>query len=169
MKSVVLKRMAIAIIAVVTMSASAVAQKQGDMAAGGNLLIGMGDSYTNIGIGAKFFYNLTDPIRLAGEFDYFLKKDYQTMWDFSVYGHYLFPVADKLVAYPSVGLGLVGWKSSFDFGYLSASASSNDFALSLGGGVDYALTPTLALNGELRYKIMDGSRLNIVVGVAYKF
>ena len=161
MKSVVVKRVAIAIIAVVTMSVPAVAQQQGEMAAGGNLLLGTGNSFSNIGIGAKFFYNVTDPIRLAAEFDYFLEKDLMSMWDFSVYGHYLFPVADKLVAYPSVGLGMVGVSVG--------SFSSSDFALSLGGGVDYELSPNLALNGELRYKIMDGSRLNIVVGVAYKF
>ena len=168
MKNVVLRRAAIAILAVVTMSVSVVAQQKGDKAVGGNLVIGMGDSYTNVGIGAKFFYNVTDPIRLAGEFDYFLKKDNVSWWDFSAYGHYLFPVADQVVIYPSLGLGFVGYKISSGFG--GGSYSDNRFAVSLGGGADYELTPTLTLNGELRIKLIENSnRFNLAVGIIYKF
>jgi outer membrane protein X len=159
-----------------TMSMVAVAQEKGDKAVGANLIIGSGDSYSNVGIGAKFLYNVTDPIRLSAEFDYFLKKDFISMWDLSAYGHYLFPVTEKFTLYPSVGLGIINTKASIpDVGGILSSAgvetsvSSSDFAFSLGGGVDYELTDNLVLNGELRYKIMDGSRLNIVAGIAYKF
>jgi len=165
MKKVI--KMAIFAIAV-AMSIPAVAQQQGDKAVGGNLLIGTGNSLTNVGIGVKFLYNVTDPIRLAGEYDFFPKKDYVTWWDFSVYGHYLFSVADQVVVYPSVGLGVVG--SKVDLGVVSGSG--NDFAFSLGGGVDYALpsNPNLVLNGELRLKLFNGSnRINFAFGVAYKF
>jgi outer membrane protein X len=127
------------------------------------LIIGTGDSWTNVGIGAKFFYNVTDPIRLAGEFDLFFPKYETTCWDISAYGHYLFPVADQVVVYPSVGLGIFGAK-------LKGFDGNSDFVFSLGGGADYALTPTLSLTGELRIKICDGhTRLNFVAGVAYKF
>jgi len=175
MKREFFKRAAIIVIAAVTMSVSAVAQ-QGDKAVGGNLVIGTGNSYTNIGIGAKFLYNVTDPIRLAGEFDFFLKKDYMSMWDFSVYGHYLFSVADKVVVYPSAGLGIVGSKVSFPSTTIwgetipGFSASGSDFAFSLGGGADYPLTSNLVLNGELRIKLYNGgNRINFAIGVAYKF
>ena len=163
MKKVVFKRAAIIAIAAVTMSLAVNAQQQGDKAVGGNLVIGTGNSFTHVGIGAKFFYNVTDPIRLAGEFDFFLPKYETTWWDLSVYGHYLFPVADKVVVYPSVGLGIVGAKvKGFD--------GNNDFALSLGGGADYALTDQLSLTGELRLKLINGTnRLNIALGVVYKF
>lgn len=180
MKSILIKRVTMVIIAVVAMSMAAVAQEKGDKAFGANLVMGSGDSYTNFGFGAKFLYNVTDPIRLSAEFDYFLKKDFISMWDVSVYGHYLFPVAEKFTLYPSVGLGLINTKASFNdvLGGLGdalgvdmpdTSASSNDFAFSLGAGADYEITDNLLLNGELRYKIMDGSRLNIAVGIAYKF
>ena len=166
-----IKHVAFAAIAV-TMSMSAVAQQQGDKAVGGNLVIGTGDSYTNIGIGAKFLYNVTDPIRLAGEFDFFPKQKEMTWWGFSVYGHYLFSVADQVVLYPSVGLGVVGVsvpKVSIP-GFGSYGGLSSDFAFSLGGGIDYALTSNLVLNGELRIKLFDGgNRINFAFGVAYKF
>jgi len=166
------RKVAIVAIAVVTMCVTVQAQQKGDKAVGGNLVFGTGNSYTNFGIGAKFFYNITDPIRLAGEFDYFLKKDYVSWWDFSVYGHYLIPVVDQLVLYPSVGLGFVGWswnEPSY-LGYGGGSYSDNRFAVSLGGGADYALTPTLILNGELRIKLIENSnRFNLAVGIVYKF
>ena len=157
----------VAIIAIaLSMSVAAFSQSQGDKAVGGNLVIGSGDSYTNVGIGAKFFYNVTDPIRLAGEFDYFLKKDNVSWWDFSVYGHYLFPVADQVAIYPSLGLGAIGFSSKWG----GETYSDSRFAVSIGGGADYAISDNLSLNGELRIKLFeDNNRLNIAIGLAYKF
>jgi outer membrane protein X len=151
--------------------ASVFAQEKGDKAAGAGLSIGTGDSYTNIGLGAKFQYNVTDPIRLEGAFTYFLKKDYLSMYDLSVYGHYLFPVADKITVYPIVGLGILSSKVSFpDFGFNLGSATHSDFAFTLGGGVDYAVTDKVLIYADLKYKIADYmDRMIISAGVAYKF
>jgi len=66
--------LAICLIAM-TISVTAHAQVKGDMAAGGNFVIGMGDDWTNFGIGPKFQYNATDPIRLEGSYTYFFEKD----------------------------------------------------------------------------------------------
>ncbi|GHV48630.1 hypothetical protein FACS1894181_04920 [Bacteroidia bacterium] len=165
MKSI-FRKVAIVTIALVTMSVAAGAQEKGDMAAGGNLVLGSGDSFTNIGIGAKFQYNVTTPIRLEGSFTYFLKKDYLTMWDLSANAHWLFPVADKITVYPLAGLGILNYGSS----YGSYSASTSDIAFNLGGGIDYKLTDKLILNAELKYKISDTwDRLLLSAGLAYKF
>jgi len=173
MKSLFLKRVAIVFIAVVTMSVTAVAQKQGDKAVGVNLLLGSTTGYSNLGLGAKFLYNVTDPIRLSGEFDYFLKKTFLTeswnFWDFSVYGQYLFPVAEKIVVYPEVGLGYLGETISSSIVNLGGAGSGGNFAFSLGGGIDYPLSPNLTLNGGLRLKLVTGSWFNIYAGLAYKF
>jgi len=59
-------KMAMVAIAAVAMSVAVQAQVTGDMAAGGHLAIGVGDNITNVGIGGKFQYNVTDPIRLEG-------------------------------------------------------------------------------------------------------
>ena len=147
---------------------SASAQK-GEMAIGGNLLYGGGNHYDHFGIGVKFFGNITDHIRLAGESDLFPKQDYLTCWEHSAYGHYLFPVSQKVALYPSVGLGVMGWHAKIPgFG----KTSNIKFALSLGGGVDFDLTSRLLLSGEFRWKIIpghdSGNRINLAIGLAYK-
>jgi outer membrane protein X len=175
MKRVFFKRVAIAAIAVLTMCVAAGAQEKGDMAAGGSLVLGSGDSFTNIGVGAEFRYNVTNPLRLEGSFTYFLKKDYLTMWDLSVNGHWLFPVADRITVYPLAGLGILnyGYDYSVDlggWGSYDGSGSTSDFAFNLGGGIDLKLTDKLILNAELKYKISDvWDRLLLSAGVAYKF
>lgn len=177
MKTVFLKRVAIVIIAVVTMSVSAAAQKQGDMAVGANLVLGSGNSYSNMGVGAKFQYNVIDPLRLEGSFTYFFEKDLVSMWDLSVNAHYLFPIAEQITVYPLAGLGILGSKAnipSFDFGglgsYGGGSHSDTEFGFNLGGGIDFKVTENVILNVELKYKIGDNwNRLLISAGVAYKF
>ena len=162
----ILKKVAIVAIAA-TMSVSANAQSKGDMAVGGNLVIGTGDSYTNVGIGAKFQYNVIDPLRLEGSFTFFPKKDLVSFWDLSVNGHYLFPVASQITVYPLAGLGIFG--SRANLGVLG-TYSDSDVCFNIGGGVDFKLTDQLFLNGELKYKIVNHwNRFMIAAGVTYKF
>jgi outer membrane protein X len=169
------RKVAIVAIAVMTMSVAASAQEKGDMAAGGNLVLGAGNSFTNFGIGAKFQYNVTAPLRLEGAFTYFLKKDYMTMWDLSVNGHWLFPISDKITVYLLAGLGILnyGYDYSIDLGGLGSygsSDSTSDFAFNLGGGIDLKLTDKLIFNAEVKYKISDvWDRLLLSAGVAYRF
>ena len=175
MKNILFKKMAILAIAAVTMSVAVNAQTKGDMAAGGNLVIGMGDEFTNVGIGAKFQYNILDPLRLEGSFTFFLpKSEYgvkQSMWDLSVNAHYLFPVADQITVYPLAGLGILGVKAKADLGdFGTISASDSFFGFNIGGGVDFKLSETIILNAEMKYKIGDvWNRFLISAGVAFKF
>ena len=172
-------KMAIVAIAAVTMSVAAQAQQKGDMAAGGHLAIGSGDSFTNVGIGGKFQYNVTDPIRLEGSLTFFLPKKEGvpgfeaklSFWDLCVNGHYLFPVNDRITVYPLAGLGIQGWKSKIDIaGYGSGSTTGSDVCFNLGGGIDLKLTDVLSLNGELKYRVVkDWDRFIISAGITYKF
>jgi opacity protein-like surface antigen len=95
-----------------------------------------------------------------------------------VYGHYLFSINEKIAVYPSVGLGMTAAKIELDLGALgkhSTKWSDNSWlAFSLGGGIDFALTSNLSLNGELRYKMFSGDlaggyRTNFAVGLTHKF
>ena len=161
-----LKKAAIAAIAVVSLNVVANAQAEGDKAVGVNLMIGTGHRYSNVGVGAKFLYNVTDPIRLGGELDFFLQNDYMRWWDFSMYGHYLFTVDDRINVFPAVGLGIVGARADV-FGL---NASNNWLAVSFGGGADFALSNNLFFTTELRLKIFkDTDRINFALGLAYKF
>jgi len=170
MKKGILK--SLVVIIAVFMSASVFAQEAGDKAAGGSLNYGSGDGWSSIGIGAKFRYNVTSPIRLEGVFTYFLKKDYVSMWDFSVNAHYLFKAGEKLTVYPLAGLGLTKATASASGEYMgydyNVSASASEFGLNLGGGLDYDLSENMVGNVELRYG--TGSELIILsAGVVFKF
>jgi outer membrane protein X len=186
MKTLNVLKQAVLLATVATISVTAVnAQEKGDMAAGVNLAVGMGDNLTNFGIGAKFQYNITTPIRLEGAFTYFLPKTWGvsglseaslSMWDFSVNAHYLFPVGDKITVYPLAGVGILGVHTSYETnlsglgGYYDASASSSEFNFNIGGGLDFKLSDKIILNAELKYKIGGTwSRFVISAGVAYRF
>jgi len=164
-------KMAIIAIAVVTMSMAAQAQQKGDMAAGANLAIGIGNHYTNVGITGKFQYNVINPLRLEGSLTFFPKKDYVSFWDVSVNAHYLFPIAERFTIYPLAGLGIFGSKMNY-IGHYSelGSSSSTDVCFNIGGGVDFKLTEKLFLNAELKYKIVKHwDRFMISFGAGYKF
>lgn len=161
------------------------AQTKGDKAVGINLSYATKNS--NIGIGVKGQYNITDAIRTEASFDYFLKKDGLTVWDINVNAHYLFPVANKIKIYPLAGLTYTHWNSSFSFevpkiaGYygsygndedydLDSSSSTGKIGVNLGGGASYELTDQLLLNAEIKYQLIsDYNQAVFSVGIAYKF
>jgi len=152
----------IALMAFVGMSAYAQAEK-GDMAAGVNVSYGTMDGYNNIGIGGKFQYNLTDAIRIEPSANYFLKKDYLSMWDVNLNVQYLFNVAEKLTVYPLAGATMVGVKPEGGDG-------ESEIGFNVGAGVEYQLTEKLGLNFDYKYQIVsDLDRSVFSLGVVFKF
>lgn len=167
------------------------AQEKGDMAVGVNLGVApcleSGASVTNFGIGAKFQYNVTNPIRLEAAFDYGFKSKGVDAMTLGVNAHYLFNVADKIKVYPIVGLGYAhcgaiafgfpdmdvdDWMYGDidDYDTKSESVSINRFYFNIGVGGQYDINDKLAVNLELKYQyIKDFNRLPISLGVAYKF
>jgi outer membrane protein X len=171
--SVIIKRVAICVIAVLMISVTAKAQEKGDFAVGVNAALGSGDSYTNFGLGAKLQYNVTNPIRVEAAFNYFLPKDMLSMWDLGLNGHYLIPLNEKITLYPLAGFAVLG--SKIDLGELAKlfgadDTSSSDFGVNLGGGIDLKLSEQLFFNVQLKYTIAgDWGRFIPSVGVAYRF
>lgn len=168
------------------------AQETGDMAVGLNLGVApcleSGASVTNFGIGAKFQYNVTDPIRLEAAFDYGFKNKGVDVMTIGVNAHYIFKVADKISVYPLVGLGYAHAKATVsgipdmdeddcygdagidDFGTTTESGSVNRIFFNVGVGGQYDLNDKLAVNLEIKYQyIKDFNRLPISLGIAYKF
>ena len=182
------------------LSAGAFAQKAGDMAVGVN--VGFAPcleefmDVTNFGVGAKFQYNLTDPIRVEANVNYWLKSEEMGLLDVGANVHYLFHVGDKFSVYPLVGLGFVHFTSGnggfggyddddddfgFDFDFMRARAydgdddydggsDENKFMFNVGAGVQYALTEKISVGAEIKYQfIKDFNRMPISVGLTYKF
>lgn len=145
---------------------SVFAQK-GEQTVGVNL--GYGTEISNFGIGAKYQHGITNAIRAEVSFDYFLKKDFVSMWDINLNAHYLFPVADKFKVYPLAGLTYTNWKLSFDdedFG----SSSTGKFGVNLGAGAQYPVTDKLNINFEIKYQLIsDFNQAVFSVGVNYRF
>jgi outer membrane protein X len=159
---------------------SARAQEKGDMAVGASLTVGTGNDFSNFGLGAKFQYNVINPLRLEGAFTCFLPKDRDLgtgmegrtgMWDLSVNAHWLFPVASKITVYPLAGLSLLGTSSSLKIGALGIDRddSSSELGCNLGGGVDLKLTDRFIFNVELKYRAGTWNRFLASAGVAYRF
>lgn len=172
------------------------AQEKGDMAAGLNLGVApcleSGASVTNFGIGAKFQYNITNPIRLEAAFDYGFKNNGIDVMTIGVNAHYLFNISEKFNVYPLIGLGygrLSGgysydedWEDydfysrayydddDYDYDMVSGSSSLSRFFFNVGVGAEYALTDKLSVGAEIKYQYMkDFNRLPINIGITYKF
>ena len=175
-------KVAVAAIAMVMVAATANAQVKGDMAAGAKVGYATSNGYGHLGIGGKFQYNVMDPLRLEGSFTYFMPKEMAggfasaktSMWDASVNAHWLFRLGEKVNVYPLAGLGIFGvnTKASVDLGELgnySASGGANDFALNLGGGVDFKLSQSMFINAEAKYMIAGGGLFVVSAGVGFLF
>ena len=172
------------------------AQEKGDMAVGLNLGVApsleSGASVTNFGIGAKFQYNVTNPIRLEAAFDYGFKNKGVDVMTIGVNAHYIFKVANKISVYPLVGLGYAHCKATAsgipdldendwwerangktdidDYGTKEESGSANKFFFNVGVGGQYDLNDKLAVNLEIKYQYIENfNRLPISLGIAYKF
>ena len=178
---------------------SSFAQEKGDKSVGVNLgvapCIESGASLTNFGIGAKFRYHVTSPIRIEADLDYWLKAKECDELDFSVNAHYLFKVTDKINIYPLVGLGFAHisgftsnddsfddfddsdygrsstnpWEEIYDYMKGSSSSSLNRMLINVGVGADYSLTDKVSVGAEIKFQyIKDFNRLPFKVGVIYK-
>ncbi len=147
--------------------ATASAQEKGEMATGLNFAIGMGDSYTNYGLGAKFQYNVIDYLRIEPSFTYFFEKDNIDCWDVSLNAHYLFPlIDDDLYLYPLAGIGVYG--SKVEIG--DYSHSDTWFIGNIGAGLELDLGSDFALGLDYKFKFGDGlDRSVLAIGVTYSF
>ncbi len=177
---------------------SAANAQEGQMAAGINIgvapsLEGEG-SPTNFGIGAKFQYNVTDPIRVEADVEYWFKSKGISVFDISANVHYLIPIIDNLRIYPLVGIGyanchfsgmdidipeinlpdipgvdLSGMLGSLERD-IDTSSNASRFLFNIGAGAEYDITENLVANFEFKYQYLkDFNRMPIQIGIAYKF
>ena len=137
---------------------SAANAQEGQMAAGINLGVAPcleGDGApTNFGLGAKFQYNITDPIRVEADLEYWFKAKSISVFDISANIHYLFDITEYLEALEDA----------------SDSSNASRFLFNIGVGADYDITDNLTANFEIKYQYLkDFNRMPISIGIAYKF
>ena len=129
----------------------------------GKQAIGFGLSYgteiENLGLGLKYQYNITNPIRLEPSINYFFENDNVSMLDLNVNFHYLFPVASNFKLYPLVGLTFSNWMFDFGDSWLDDDFDLDDnecrFGMNLGAGGELSLNRNWAFNFEFRYQLVS--------------
>jgi outer membrane protein X len=168
-----MKRVFLFIVCLCAATITSFSQEKGDMGVGANVVVGsFSDSKNSVdfGIGVRFMYNVTKPIRLDGSFNYYFTET--APLDFSVNAHYLFNVMPKLNVYPLVGLSVYAFGDSdddidWDDEDYSTETTLGGLGLNIGGGVDYQLTDKIFGNAELKYDL--GMGFAVSIGVVYKF
>jgi len=150
------------------------AQEKGYGAIGANIVGGFGNSYSNLGVGAKIQLNVLHPIRLEGSFTSFIRNKNISMIDGSLNAHWLAFINDAICIYPLVGAGIyhttVYYRDSPNSEAKEHTKSETKVCGNFGGGMDYYLTDVIILNFEAKYKyIPDASRYNVSLGIAYLF
>ena len=97
-------------IACMMLMSTAMFAQAGKFAVGVNANYGMNSDYKSFGFGAKFQYEFIENFRAEASGNYFLKKDYISLWDANVNFHYIIPLSEGLNFYPLAGVALVGVK-----------------------------------------------------------
>jgi opacity protein-like surface antigen len=78
--------------------------------------------------------------------------------DFVPDGKILYGINDKFAVYGDFGLGLAYLDQTAEAtGVPTASSSSVQLTIQFGGGVSYAISPTMNLLGEIRINVYTGS------------
>ena len=151
----------------------------------GRQAIGFGLSYgteiESIGLGVKYQYNITSPIRIEPSFNYFFENDHVSMLDVNVNFHYMFPLARTVKAYPLFGVTLANWMydghdfdKDIDDGHIHVDDDGDHnecrFGVNLGAGAEFALGGNWAMNVEFRYQLVSDFDQGVVnIGAAYRF
>ena len=133
------------------------------------------DSPNNLGIGANVGYMLMSNVRGVAEFNYFLKKDYHTMWDANLNIHYLIHFG-QLTVYPLAGGGLMDrtyedtYLPLYDETISGGIFSDRYFGANAGAGMDYPVNDWLKVNAEVKVQFVQNHDPRPVasVGVAVK-
>ena len=147
--------------------------------------IGFGLSYgteiESAGLGIKYQYNITNPLRIEPSFNYFFENDNVSMLDVNVNFHYLFPVAQSVKLYPLFGLTMSNWMFDMhdldvdwdgDHVHVDDGGNHNEFRIgaNLGAGAEFALGRNWAMNVEFRYQLVDDFVQGVInFGAAYRF
>lgn len=137
----------------------------------GKQAIGFGLNYgteiESIGIGFKYQYNITTPIRIEPSIDYFFKNDGASMFDININAHYLCPVSSTVKLYPLAGFTYTNWRWDLNDGY---NLTKGKFGVNLGAGAEFILDTNWTMNFEIKYQLISDFDQGVFnLGIAYGF
>lgn len=168
--------LALASAACVTQPASA---RNGEKTFG--LKAGYVGRFTTGNAGIFLTYRFAEHFRLAPAATYMFRKDGVDALAFEADGHFLFSAGgnDRILFYPLAGIAY--WslntrdlqhpdKAPDDVEHDDVSTRKSRFALNAGAGVQWTVTPTLALGLEVKYAAMHHTPTWVSsLSIAYKF
>lgn len=115
----------------------------------------------NFGLGIKYQYNITDPIRLEADFNYYFSDKSTSFLDITANVQYLFHINSRFNLYPTVGLG---------WGNIHQNHNYSRFVFQIGVGAEYQIARNFSADFEFKYQyVKDFQRLPIQIGFNYKF
>lgn len=140
---------------------------RGDMGLGLNLgvapCIESGSGVCNFGLGVKYQYNISNPVRIEGNFDYWFADKGLSFVDVIANIHYQFRINNRFDLYPIAGLGWGNIHSDYGKNY-------SRFIFNFGVGAEYKVLSNLSVDFEFKYQyVKDFQRLPIQLGVTYNF
>lgn len=139
---------------------SANAQK-GTAAIGADLLYG--SDIDRAGLGIKMQYNISNPVRLEVDWDYYFKQNHFTYWTVDVLANYMIGVGRNVSFYPLAGI-MVG------YGSVAHYDDESRLGVDLGAGLQYDINADWLLDMEFKYQIIKHwDQAVISIGFAYKF
>ncbi len=147
-------------IALICSASLQVMAQKGDMKLGPTVSYGF--DIKELGVGAKFFYGITDPIRVAPSFNYWLVSG-ATSFEVNVDGNYLFGSGDNMAFYALAGLNY--YSVSVDFGM--GSVSNSEIGLNAGAGMQLPLGSKLTGIVEAKYVVGNASQPVVTGGVLF--
>ena len=154
--------------------------ESGDFAIGLNINQGTRNPVFNLGLGAKAQLYATRALRVEASFNGFFEFKNVSYWDTNLNFHYLFDVAEQFHVYPILG-------ATFMHGHYEAGEYSNregSFGVNVGAGLQYDINEHIYVMAEGVYKhgtkrwlddyeggydYKIGPRVNVLVGIAYRF
>lgn len=135
--------------------------QKGTASIGADLLYGT--DIERAGLGIKMQYNITDPLRVAADWDYFFKQNGFTYWTIDLTANYMIDLGSNVSFYPLAGLCVA-------YGSLAHYDDESKLGFDIGGGLQYDINDLLYIDLEVKGQLVSHWNQAVFgIGIGYKF
>jgi len=113
--------------------------------------------------GVKVFYGISDQLRAAPSFAYFIKSGI-TVMEVNLDANYLLGSGDSFKFYPLAGINYYISKVTV----MGVSASSSEIGANLGAGIDLGLSDSMGFFAEAKYTLGNAHKIMATAGITFK-